>query len=97
MVIPHITLVHRRADLYPDPLTFRPERFLGTRAGTFTWIPFGGGHLALHRCPTFTGIEARIVLRTMLRHAELLPTRERSDELAAATSRSSLPAAHASP
>ncbi len=24
LIIPHITLVHRRPDLYPDPLTFRP-------------------------------------------------------------------------
>ena len=43
MIVPYITLVHRRAELYPDPLAFRPERFLGTRAGTYTWIPFGGG------------------------------------------------------
>ena len=80
MVIPYITLVHRRADLYPDPLAFRPERFLGTRAGTFTWIPFGGG---ARRCigANFALIEARIVLRTMLRHAELLPTRERSERI----------------
>jgi cytochrome P450 len=80
MVLPFIALVHRRADLYPDPLTFRPERFLGTRAGTFTWIPFGGG---ARRCigATFALIEARIVLRTMLRHAELLPTRERSERI----------------
>jgi cytochrome P450 family 135 len=80
MVIPYITLVHRRADLYPDPLTFRPERFLGTRAGTFTWIPFGGG---ARRCigANFALIEARVVLRTMLRHAELLPTHERSERI----------------
>ena len=27
-----ITLMHRRADLYPDPLAFRPERFLERQA-----------------------------------------------------------------
>jgi cytochrome P450 len=43
LIIPHITLVHRRPDLYPDPLAFRPQRFLDGRAGTYTWIPFGGG------------------------------------------------------
>ncbi len=80
MVMPYIALVHRRADIYPDPLTFRPERFLDTRAGVFTWIPFGGGP---RRCigATFALIEARIVLRTLLRHAELLPTRERSERI----------------
>jgi cytochrome P450 len=80
MVIPYIMAVHRRADLYPDPLAFRPERFLGTRAGTFTWIPFGGG---ARRCigANMALTEARVVLRTMLRHAELLPTRERSERV----------------
>ena len=43
LIIPFITLVHRRPDLYPDPLAFRPQRFLDARAGTYTWIPFGGG------------------------------------------------------
>ncbi len=81
LVVPHITLVHRRPDLYPDPLAFRPERFLDTRAGTYTWIPFGGGP---RRClgAAFSLIEARIVLRTMLRRAHLLPTRERPERIA---------------
>lgn len=35
-------LVHRRADLWPDPLAFRPERFLG--AGALPgYLPFGQG------------------------------------------------------
>ena len=81
LVIPHITLVHRRPDLYPDPLAFRPERFLDTRAGTYTWIPFGGGP---RRClgAAFSLIETRIVLRTMLRHAHILPTRRRPERIA---------------
>ena len=28
-IAPSIYLLHRRADIYPDPLAFRPERFLG--------------------------------------------------------------------
>ena len=43
LIIPHITLVHRRPDLYPDPLAFRPERFLDAAPEPTTWIPFGGG------------------------------------------------------
>src|SRR6185312_9457451 len=38
-----ILLVHHREDLYPDPFAFRPERWLGQKPGTYTWIPFGGG------------------------------------------------------
>jgi cytochrome P450 len=46
-VAPCVHLVHRRADVYPEPLRFRPERFLERAAGTYTWIPFGGG---VRRC-----------------------------------------------
>ena len=46
-VAPCVHLVHRRPDIYPDPLSFRPERFLERAAGTYTWIPFGGG---VRRC-----------------------------------------------
>ena len=81
MVVPYITLVHRRPELYPDPLTFRPERFLNTRAGTYTWIPFGGGP---RRCigAAFSLTEARIVLRTILRHARIEPSRRRPERVA---------------
>jgi cytochrome P450 len=81
LIIPHITLVHRRPDLYPDPHAFRPQRFLDERAGTYTWIPFGGGP---RRCigAGFSLLEMRIVLRTMLRHGRLLPTDRRSERVA---------------
>jgi cytochrome P450 len=46
-VAPCVHLVHRRPGVYPDPLRFRPERFLERPAGTYTWIPFGGG---VRRC-----------------------------------------------
>ena len=84
MVVPYITLVHRRPELYPDPLTFRPERFLDTRAGTYTWIPFGGGP---RRCigAAFSLTEARIVLRTILRHARLNPPAGAQSESRTAT------------
>jgi cytochrome P450 len=46
-VAPCVHLVHRNPAVYPEPLAFRPERFLEKPAGTYTWIPFGGG---VRRC-----------------------------------------------
>lgn len=58
-------LIHHRADLYPDPAVFRPERFIGRQPGTYTWIPFGGG---VRRClgASFALMEMRIVLSALL-------------------------------
>ena len=36
-------LVHRRPDAWPDPLAFRPERFLQPGAGRTAYLPFGQG------------------------------------------------------
>ncbi len=68
---PSIRVIHRRADLYPQPFEFRPERFLGPDApDTYTWIPFGGG---TRRClgASFALMEMRIVLRRVLERAVL--------------------------
>jgi len=46
-VAPCVHLMHRNPRIYPQPLAFRPERFLEKPAGTYTWIPFGGG---VRRC-----------------------------------------------
>ncbi len=42
LVIVSPWLVHRRPDLWPDPLAFRPERFLGG-TGRSGYLPFGQG------------------------------------------------------
>jgi cytochrome P450 len=79
-VVPYITLVHRRPDLYPDPLAFRPERFLGTRPGSYSWIPFGGG---IRRCigaPVAT-LEARIVLRTLFQELDIRAAQPESEAI----------------
>jgi cytochrome P450 family 135 len=69
-VAPCSFLLHRREDLYPDPLSFRPERWVGTKPGTYTWLPFGGG---TRRCPgaAFGLQEMRVTLETVLRHVSL--------------------------
>jgi cytochrome P450 family 135 len=70
VVMPSIYLAHTRADLYPEPYAFRPERFLAESPETFSWIPFGGG---TRRCigAAFAQVEMRVVLRTVLRMVEL--------------------------
>jgi cytochrome P450 len=70
-VVPCIWLLHRRPDLYPDPLAFKPERFLeGPQPGTYEWIPFGGG---VRRCigAAFALQEMRVVLQAVARSASL--------------------------
>jgi cytochrome P450 len=70
VLTPCILLVHRRADVYPDPEAFRPERFLERPPGTYTWIPFGGG---IRRCvgATFAQMELQVVLRTIAARVRL--------------------------
>jgi hypothetical protein len=80
IVSPYITLVHRRGDIWEDPLEFRPERFLDTQVNAFAWIPFGGGR---RRClgAAFSLLEARVVLRTILRNTNLVPNPRRPERI----------------
>jgi len=79
-VAPCIYLLHRRADLYPEPERFRPERFLERPAGTYTWIPFGGG---VRRClgASFALFEMRTVLQVVARSGRLRPAQPESERV----------------
>jgi cytochrome P450 len=81
IVAPCVYLMHRRADLYPRPRAFEPERFLGDAAGTYTWIPFGGG---VRRCVAvvFAQLEMKRVIQTVLSEVDLSPAVMRSEAAA---------------
>jgi cytochrome P450 len=75
MLSPYVT--HHRADLWPDPERFDPERFAGDKAaapGNFAYFPFGGGP-RLCIGSSFALMEAQLLLATLAARArpELVP------------------------
>jgi cytochrome P450 len=79
-VAPCVYLMHRRAEVYPNPRAFVPERFVDTAAGTYTWIPFGGGS---RRClaASFATMEMKRVVRTVLSEVALRPQSSRPERV----------------
>jgi cytochrome P450 family 135 len=77
-ISPSIYLTHMRPDLYPEPRSFKPERFLGDGPETYSWIPFGGG---VRRClgAAFAEFEMRIVLREVLGRCKLRAVSDRPE------------------
>jgi cytochrome P450 len=75
-------LVHHDPAIYPEPHSFRPERFLesegGRGPGTYTWLPFGGGR---RRClgASFAMLEMKIVLKAVIERNTLLPVGNRPE------------------
>ncbi|WP_158628636.1 cytochrome P450 [Saccharopolyspora rhizosphaerae] len=65
-----VLALHHRDDLYDDPFTFAPERFLGVKPGSTTWIPFGGGD---RRClgATLAMAEMHTMTREIARRTDL--------------------------
>lgn len=73
-----IGAVHFKEDIYPEPMRFRPERFLERTFTPFEFIPFGGG---ARRClgAALAMYEIKLVLGTMLRALRLRLASSRAD------------------
>lgn len=72
-VVTQISATHEDERFHARPASFDPDRYVGTKPDTYAWIPFGGG---VRRCigAAFAQLEMDVVIRTILRHYELLPT-----------------------
>jgi hypothetical protein len=72
-VITQASVMHGDDRFHPNAAEFRPDRYVGRKPDTYSWIPFGGG---VRRClgAAFALFEMDVVIRTMLRHFELMPT-----------------------
>jgi cytochrome P450 family 110 len=70
LVAPCLYLTHHRADIYPNPQAFQPERFLDRQYSTSEFYPFGG---ADRYCigAAFAQFEMKLVLATILRQYRL--------------------------
>lgn len=69
-VCPAIGVAHFREETYPEPMRFRPERFLERQFSPFEFLPYGGG---ARRClgAAMASYEMKLVLATLLRRFRL--------------------------
>ena len=79
-IVPSIYLTHRRPDIYPDPLAFKPQRFIDSPPSNTEYLPFGGG---VRRClgASFAQFEMKIVLGAILRHAKIEAAQSRPERI----------------
>ena len=80
VVSPALGLMGTHSAHHDDPLSFVPERFLGTAPAPNTWIPFGGGP---RRCigAAFSLMESVEILREILTRYDIAPRDADEDQL----------------
>lgn len=66
LLIAHTGYISQRADLFPEPQKFDPDRFIGSKLDLGVYSPFGGG---LHSCigNKFAELEVRLFLEVFLK------------------------------
>ena len=79
-VAPCALLLHEDPALFPEPVAFRPSRFLEGRPRAGAYLPFGGG---VRRCigAAFAQFEARIVLEELAAARRLAPASARPERI----------------
>ncbi|EFG78505.1 unspecific monooxygenase [Mycobacterium parascrofulaceum ATCC BAA-614] len=72
-VLVNISGTHNNDAVFADADRFNPDRFRDGVPDSHSWIPFGGG---TRRClgAAFANMEMNVVLRTVLREYQLVPT-----------------------
>lgn len=79
VAMPCIYLTHHRADVWPDPYEFKPERLLNKKPTPWEFFPFGGGNRfclgAGFATYEMKVVLAQILTRTTLRLASKYPIR----------------------
>lgn len=75
-LMPATYIIHQRADLYPQPKQFRPERFLEHQYAPHEYLPFGGGH---RRCigSALAMMELKLSTATLLQNFEFTLPKQR--------------------
>ncbi|MET0287851.1 MAG: cytochrome P450 [Polyangiales bacterium] len=78
LVVISIEGLHMDPELYPDPHTFRPERFLARKFAPHEFVAFGGG---VRRCigAAFSDLETKLMLASLLRAHRWQLTRGKLD------------------